>query len=73
MMHSFFVFTRVLADGREVIAVGCGVLPHGCRQVGCHKSLNAALAQRDRLRREGLRVTWTPTMRQRAPKRQEVA
>jgi hypothetical protein len=61
-VKNYFVFMR-LVNGVEHFAVGIGQLPQGCRQVGCHESLNAALAQRDRLRREGLRVTWATTTR----------
>jgi hypothetical protein len=64
MLRSFFVFARNV-DGREVFAIGEGVLPQGCRQLGCHESLSAALAHRDRLRLGQAMPTWMPATRPR--------
>lgn len=72
MMRSYFVYMRNV-DGREIFAIGEGQLPQGCRQVGCHESLNAALAQHDRLRREAFHATRMPATRLRTHNRQETA
>jgi hypothetical protein len=69
-MRSYFVFVRVVND-REVFAIGEGVLPQGVRQIGCFASLEEACAQRDKKRREGLRVTLPLMTRPRTCKRSE--
>ena len=71
-MKSIFVYMRNVR-GREVFAIGVGVLPQGCKQIGCFATLDEARDLRDRKRVEGLRVTWTRATRQRASSAQEMA
>jgi hypothetical protein len=65
-MRSVFVYARLI-DGVEHFAIGEGVLPPGCKQVGCFGSLAEARAHRDRLRSgKASMPSWTPTTQHRA-------
>jgi len=51
-LKSVFVFSRLLEDGRTVVAVGEGTVPAGARTIGTFGTLQDAIRFRDRKRLE---------------------